>query len=160
MAKSLKNQFTDAAMENEKKDEAHLEQVRDLEERKAKTSEFKVSRNAPLSVADENALSVTKWKKEDRAKNHEALGFHRDYKGIETTKPTEDDENKEWKTTGKVHTTVRKELTTKEWEAPDQEKMEAARPPDFSSNKKSSKPESNPSGETGAMCESCGCIMM
>jgi hypothetical protein len=112
LAKSLKNQFADTVAANEKQNEAHLAQLRDLEERKAKTSEFRVSRNAPLSVADEKALSDTKWKKEDRANEQEALGYYRNYKADYVA-----EEEKAWKTTGKVHTSVGNEVSTREWEA-------------------------------------------
>ena len=134
LAKSVKNQFTEFALENKKKTEEHLAQERDLEERKAKTSEFQASRNA-LSAADQKALSVTKFKKEDRAKDQKALGYHRDYDGIEGTQATGEEANKDWKTTGKVHTTQGQDKSsTKEWDAPEQDKMKAASLPKSSSS--------------------------
>jgi hypothetical protein len=146
LAKSLKNQFTDNALANEKQNEAHLAQLRDLEERKAKTSQFKESRNS-LSAADEKALSVTKWKKDDRAKEQEALGYYRNYKGGGVK-----EEEKAWKTTGKVHTSVGNEVSTKEWEALDGEQVIVTTPP-----RKGTETVANISDEAK---QGCACIIL
>jgi len=80
---SLTDQVIDSAFANQKQSEKHLAQAQDLEKRKARTSDFSTTKNVTasiLSAAGEKALSVTRWKKEDRAKGQEALGYYRDYK--------------------------------------------------------------------------------
>ena len=165
----MNKQYTETVIANELETEAHMAQVRDLEERKARTSDFVVSKSGDLSIADQAHLSHSKWKNDDRQKEREALGYYRDWR----SSGAENDANdKEWKTAGKVHTTQGEVTTTKEWEAPKEEKMETAIPPTFITEKatrptapqneppvasKSTTKNESPPANTDPVAQGCGC---
>ena len=117
LTKELNKQYNETVMANQKETEAHLAQQRDLNERKAKTSEFVPSLNSDLSATDTSRLSYTKWKTEDRQKDREALGYYRDWRSTDNMAPPPGQE--EWITIGKALTTEGDKMTTRTWNAPD-----------------------------------------
>jgi hypothetical protein len=151
LTKSIKNQYADKLSEIEKENEAHLAQVRILEERKSKTREFIPSRCASLSAADEKALSLSKLKKEDRTKQQEALGYYRSNQG-----DPEQEEDKAWKTTGKVHTSIGNSTSTKEWEAPESEQEQAAKLSILDKKSEATASKDSPDG----VKQGCSCIIL
>lgn len=123
LAQSIKDKFAEAERSSALANKAHQAQIQDLEARKAKTSSFEVSRNSlHLSAADAKALELSQLKKQERAKERQAMGYYQSQ--AETNTPDDKaigDENEEWKTKGKVHISQRTTNTyiTKEWEAAD-----------------------------------------
>jgi len=117
LTKSLTTQFTDTVKANEEQTQAHLAQLKDLETRKANTKAFEPALNSILSAADAQQLQYSKWKKEDRQKERETMGYYQSYKG-----DTGGANEKAWKTTGQVLTTMGQAndstATKKEWVAP------------------------------------------
>ena len=164
-------------MVNKRESEAHLAQTRDLEERRAKTSEFVPSRTSDLSIADASRLSHTKWRNEDRQQTREALGYYRDWKSTENQAPLPDGNN-QWATTGKAHTTEGQNMTTRTWQAPDPEgKREEAPAPKVTTRRverstNDTKPSPTVNERQGNQTESsgtpssqpveqgCGCVIL
>jgi hypothetical protein len=115
--KTVKSQFVDTVKANEEQTLAYQAQLKDLQERKSKTKAFEASRNE-LSAADAAQLSFAKQKREEELKKREAMGYYQNYKS--GTEPNDSENEKDWKTTGKVLTTMGQDPTassTKEWEA-------------------------------------------
>jgi hypothetical protein len=77
LTKMLNKQFTEYAKMNEKDKVAYDAAVRDLEQRKANTSEFKFSGNVDLSPTDALCLAHSQWKSESRLNHREAMGYSR-----------------------------------------------------------------------------------
>ena len=127
-----------------------MAQARDLEERKARTSEFKASRSTDLSVADSSLLSISKSKTEEKQKERETLGYYREWSD---KTPAAEDEKKDWKVEGKVLTTQGQATNTKTWEAENEEKMTTSE----YQQEKALPIETTLSTET-AMC-GCGCVI-
>ena len=162
LATSLKSQITDTVKDNEVKSHAYQEQQRDLEERKSKTTAFRASQNQ-LSAADATQLEYSKKKREERVKEREALGYYQKYRG-EQLLPTSDDQQKDWKKKGEVHTTIgaSTQVTTKEWEAPPEEgKMEVSKPPNLiTTSTGSMKPQSTAEVGGEETKQGCACIIL
>ena len=125
LAKSLNKQYTEEAIKNEQQSEAHLEQQRDLEKRKARTSDFVPSKNV-LSAADKSFFLFTKRKKEGARKERETVGFYRKWSDSGTAGPPSSGGGKRhWKVIGTVLTTLggSKGTMTKSWKARDEQGM-------------------------------------
>lgn len=82
LTKARSKQFTENERMSAEDKTAHDAALRDLEQRKANTSDFQFSGNGDLSPVDALYLSHNQWKKEARKKDREALGIydsHPDY---------------------------------------------------------------------------------
>lgn len=154
LTKSLKSQFVDTVKANEEQTLAYQAQVKDLQERKAKTKTFEASRNE-LSAADSVQLNLAKQKREDELKKREAMGYYQSYKDGGGGAVAGD--NKDWKTTGKVLTTVGQGPTVvKEWEAMEEENLKS-RVPQAPTKVATG---NSPSTEDGETKQGCACIIL
>ncbi len=148
LTKTLKSQFVDTVKVNQEQTLAYQAQVKDLQERKAKTKTFEASRNE-LSAADAAQLNFAKQKREDELKKREAMGYYQSYKGEVVIVG-----DKDWKTKGKVLTTIGQgsTITTKEWEAAEEQTpKDVAQAP----NKHEQKTKS-----TEEVKQGCACIIL
>ena len=163
LTKSVKSQFVDNVKANEEQTLAYQAQARDLQERKSKTKAFEASRNE-LSAADALHFKVTKQKREEELKKREAMGYYQNYKaGTEPAAPTDGSSgDKDWKTTGKVLTTMGKDPTTantKEWDAPESDPTTTA-PQSSEAPKKKYLQSHNANPSTGKVQQGCACIIL
>jgi hypothetical protein len=76
LTKARSKQFTENERMSAEDKTAHDAALRDLEQRKANTSDFQFSGNGDLSPVDALYLSHNQWKKEARKKDREALGIY------------------------------------------------------------------------------------
>ena len=79
LAKILNKHFTETASKLEQEKAAVDAAIRDLEERKARTSEFHVSTDGALSPLDAMCVKANRWRAECRRKERETLLLYQRY---------------------------------------------------------------------------------
>lgn len=174
LTQSVKNQYLDTSLVNQRQNAAHQAQVRDLATRKSQTSEFHVTLNSPLlSPTDTTHLTYTKWKQDDRKKERETLGYYQQYKETTTTTTGTANNTKgteEWQSTGKVISAQHGTMITTEWTAPTASTDDTVRKSiTVVTNKNSggrgglastSKSHQNNTPQHNDTGQGCGCIIM